>query len=52
MKLPRRSNFCVWPPALPRCRLCRGSQGPGLSGAAGALIVHFRQADQRTSWRV
>ena len=27
MKLPRRSNFCIWPRALPRCRPCRGSLG-------------------------
>ena len=27
MKLPRRDNFCIWPPALSRCRPCRASQG-------------------------
>ena len=27
MKLPRRSNFCIWPRALPRCRPCRASRG-------------------------
>ena len=26
MKLPRR-HFCIWRPALPRCRPCRGSRG-------------------------
>ena len=27
MKLPRRSNFCIWPRALPRCRQCLASRG-------------------------
>ena len=27
MKLPRRSNSCIWPRALPRCRPCRASHG-------------------------
>ena len=27
MKLPRRSNFCIWQRALPRCRPCRASRG-------------------------
>ena len=36
MKLPRRGDFCIWPPALPRCRPLPDREGASLSVTAGA----------------
>ena len=49
MKLPRRSNFCIWPRALPRCRPCRASHGrkPIRRGRCASSLATRRRRDRR-----
>ena len=43
MKLPRRRNFCIWPPSLPRSRPSPVSQGhkPIRRGRCAGLSPHL-----------